>query len=120
MDFLKSLVAIQFEQASSAINQIIKVSYQEVLEASKSLKKTEELSRKIVAVSIFTSLVIAIFLAIIISRTIIHPIRELTRVATKLISEGDMTLRAPAITKDEIGILGTAFNCAIKCIEESV
>jgi len=120
INFINSPTSIQFEEASSAINEIVNVSYQEVLEASNSLKKAEKLSRKIVAISIFTSLAIAIFLAIIISRTIIYPIREITQVAEKVREEGDLTLRAPAFTKDEIGVLATAFNYAIERIEESV
>ena len=120
IDFIKSPTVIKFEEASSAINQIINVSYLEVLEASQGLSKAEKLSGKIVAISIFTSLAIAIFLAIIISSTITHPIRELTQVAEKVKEEGDLTLRAPVLTKDEIGVLATAFNYAIERIEASV
>ncbi|NEQ40000.1 MAG: response regulator [Okeania sp. SIO3I5] len=120
IDFIKSPTVIQFQEASSAINEIIKVSYLEVLEASESLSKAEKLSRKIIAISIFTSVAIAIFLAIIISRTITHPIRELRKFAEKVREEGDLTLRAPVLTKDEIGVLATAFNYAIERIEASV
>ena len=53
--------------------------------------------------------VLALFLGIIISRTLTRPIRELTR-ATHAISEGDLSQQVPVRTKDELGELAQAFN----------
>jgi len=53
--------------------------------------------------------VLALFLGIIISRTLTRPIRELTQ-ATHAISEGDLSQQVPVRTKDELGELAQAFN----------
>ena len=53
--------------------------------------------------------VIALFIGIVLSRTITRPIRELTH-ATHAISEGDLTQKVQVRSKDEIGELGKAFN----------
>jgi len=53
--------------------------------------------------------VLALFLGIIISRTLTRPIRELTR-ATHAISEGDLSQQVQVRTNDELGELAQAFN----------
>jgi signal transduction histidine kinase len=53
--------------------------------------------------------VVALFLGIFLSRTITHPIRELTE-ATHAMSQGDLSQQVPVRTKDELGELATAFN----------
>jgi len=53
--------------------------------------------------------VLALFLGILISRTLTRPIRELTR-ATHAISEGDLSQQVQVRTNDELGELAQAFN----------
>ena len=53
--------------------------------------------------------VIALLLGIFLSRTITHPIRELTK-ATHAVSEGDLTQQVSIRSKDELGELAKAFN----------
>lgn len=52
---------------------------------------------------------LALFLGILISRTLTRPIRELTR-ATHAISEGDLSQQVQVRTNDELGELAQAFN----------
>lgn len=53
--------------------------------------------------------VLALFLGIIISRTLTRPIRELTR-ATHAVSEGNLSQQVPIRSNDELGELAKAFN----------
>jgi signal transduction histidine kinase len=53
--------------------------------------------------------VLALFLGILISRTLTRPIRELTK-ATHAISEGDLSQQVQVRTNDELGELAQAFN----------
>jgi len=53
--------------------------------------------------------VLALFLGILISRTLTRPIRELTQ-ATHAVSQGDLSQQVPVRTNDELGELGRAFN----------
>jgi signal transduction histidine kinase len=56
-----------------------------------------------------TAIGIALFLAIILSRTLTRPIRELT-VATRVVSEGNLAQPVPVRSKDELGQLAESFN----------
>lgn len=53
--------------------------------------------------------IIALLLGILLSRTLTHPIRELTQ-ATHAISEGDLSQQVPIRSNDELGELAQAFN----------
>ncbi len=53
--------------------------------------------------------VISLLLGVFLSRTLTHPIRELTR-ATHAVSEGDLTQQVPVRSSDELGELAQAFN----------
>ena len=53
--------------------------------------------------------IIALLLGVFLSRTLTHPIRELTR-ATHAVSEGDLSQQVPVRSKDELGELAQAFN----------
>jgi signal transduction histidine kinase len=56
-----------------------------------------------------TAIVLALFLAIILSRTLTRPIRELTA-ATQIVSEGNLAHQVPVRSRDELGQLATSFN----------
>jgi signal transduction histidine kinase len=53
--------------------------------------------------------VIALVLGVVLSRTLTHPIRELTK-ATHAVSEGDLSQQVPVRSKAELGELARAFN----------
>src|SRR5215216_3942565 len=53
--------------------------------------------------------VIALLLGVFLSRSLTHPIRELTR-ATHAVSEGDLSQQVPVRSNDELGDLAQAFN----------
>jgi two-component system, OmpR family, sensor histidine kinase BaeS len=53
--------------------------------------------------------VIALILGVLLSRTLTHPIRELTR-ATHAVSEGDLSQQVLVRSNDELGELAQAFN----------
>ena len=52
---------------------------------------------------------IALFLGVILSRSLTRPIRELTQ-ATHAVSEGDLSQQVPVRSNDELGELAQAFN----------
>ena len=53
--------------------------------------------------------VIALALGVLLSRTLTHPIRELTE-ATHAVSQGDLSQQVPVRSNDELGELAQAFN----------
>ena len=56
-----------------------------------------------------TAIGLALLLAIILSRTLTRPIRELTS-ATQVVSEGNLVQQVPVRSRDELGQLATSFN----------
>jgi len=62
--------------------------------------------------TLFVALLIAALAALVavpVAQALSHPIARLTEVASQL-AEGDLTVRAPVNSRDEIGMLATTFN----------
>ncbi len=81
---------------------------------------TREFARSVL---VFSLVVFCIFflgsgiLTRLISRSIADPIKEMVK-SVKAIKKGDYTTRVQVVSNDEIGILGDAFNQAIKGLED--
>lgn len=54
-------------------------------------------------------IVLALCLSVMLSRRISRPVRELTAAAEKL-QDGDFSVRCPAVSEDEVGVLARTFN----------
>jgi methyl-accepting chemotaxis protein len=55
-------------------------------------------------------ILVALLLAFGLRRSLVHPLRELTRVARSISEKGDLTLPVPARARDEVGQLAIAFR----------
>jgi signal transduction histidine kinase len=55
------------------------------------------------------AILLAVALSFLLVKRVLGPLTQMTRIATKIAS-GDYSGRAPIITRDEVGQLGTAFN----------
>lgn len=55
------------------------------------------------------AVVVALFVGIILARTISRPVREVTE-ATRIVAEGNLGYQVPVRTKDELGELAASFN----------
>lgn len=53
--------------------------------------------------------IVALLLGIILTRTLTHPLRELTT-ATQAVAEGDLDQVVPVRSRDELGVLAESFN----------
>lgn len=71
---------------------------------------------------IFQSLVVALILMLVLwyalQRIIVEPIVELTTVVLKIFKNGDLSIRSPIRSKDEIGMLSKQYNQMLEIIEE--
>ncbi|HWQ66099.1 MAG TPA: response regulator [Methanospirillum sp.] len=77
-----------------------------------------QLAWMIFAVGIFLSLVLAIGMYLLAGQ-IVRPILAITRTATR-VTQGDLTLEAPVLTDDEIGVLASAFNLMTAKLRETL
>lgn len=59
--------------------------------------------------SALATMAVALLLGVLLSRTLTHPIRELTQ-ATHAVSQGDLSQQVPIRSNDELGELAQAFN----------
>jgi adenylate cyclase len=62
-----------------------------------------------VLVAAGVTVTVALELAVLLSRTILFPVRDLLQ-ATERVGTGDFGVKVPVTTSDELGQLGTAFN----------
>ncbi|MCC5646755.1 HAMP domain-containing histidine kinase [Nostoc sp. CHAB 5824] len=110
LKFTNSELALKFDAISDELVTVINTSYEELQAATTTFKTAAQIRIQIIVASILLSVVIATFLAFLTSRTITHPVEVLTNVAQRVTKESNFDLQVPVITKDEIGILATAFN----------
>lgn len=68
-----------------------------------------ERTNQALLLSICTGLLVAVFIGIILARTLTHPLRDLTRAAQN-IAEGHLEQEVKVTSKDELGQLAKAFN----------
>lgn len=74
------------------------------------------LSQIFVGMSIGLGL-IATSITVLLSRSITHPIQQLTASAQRSVSESNFTLHVPVTTQDEVGALAKTFNALIHYVD---
>jgi signal transduction histidine kinase len=109
-------VAIALDQLSAQLSERIEVAQAQHQKATVILKHAGELRVRIIAASMLLSVAIAAALAVYTSDAIVQPIRCVTKVAHQVAEESNFALRAPVITCDEVGVLGTSLNQLIERI----
>jgi two-component system NtrC family sensor kinase len=72
--------------------------------------RAEVLRSEIILISMALSVLIAILLANYTSSGIAHPLTAVTKIVQQANTESNFDLQVPVISKDEIGVLATAFN----------
>lgn len=85
---------------------------EEEIEAA--LSRAKNLQTQVIISSMLVSSAIAILLAIYISRTISYPLQSVTQVARQTTQDSNFDLQVPVTTKDEVGVLATAFNLLLQ------
>ncbi|MEH2291560.1 sensor histidine kinase [Nostoc sp.] len=71
----------------------------------------------VIAITSLGCVIFALIIGFTISSSIAKPLQSLTSVARQVTEESNFDLQAPVTTKDEIGILATAFNHLIKRVK---
>jgi class 3 adenylate cyclase len=70
-----------------------------------------------VLVAVLVSLTTAAYVGVLLSRSIAIPIEDL-RAATERLAQGDLQVRVPIISADEVGALAQSFNAAVAGLAE--
>ncbi|NET26324.1 ATP-binding protein [Okeania sp. SIO1I7] len=111
-------IDLKFDRLSQELIAIVKVAEAQDYEAHAALKTVTQLQKIIIIISILTSLGIATFLAIYISRLIANPLKQLAEVAQQVTKKSNFQLQATVNTKDEVGLLATSLNQLILWVGE--
>jgi two-component system NtrC family sensor kinase len=84
-----------------------------VLDITLSLARVDEeiaaVARRTAAFAGITTALLALILAAIVRRSVVHPVRELAE-GTRRVAQGDLSHRIPVRTVDEVGMLAVSFN----------
>lgn len=88
----------------------------DILNAQKDLQYTEVLRMQIILGSLIASVIAASLLAIFTSQAISRPLESLTNVAQQVTCDANTNLRAPVLTRDEVGTLANALNQLIEWV----
>ena len=116
--FINGVASVKFEKLSKELNQIIAQVKIKESQAKIALNYAEYLRITIIIASMFLSVTTAAILAYCTSRAISLPIKWVTQIAQRVSEESNYYLRAPVITKDEIGLLAVSLNQLIERISE--
>ncbi|MGC9313624.1 MAG: HAMP domain-containing protein, partial [Sediminispirochaetaceae bacterium] len=68
---------------------------------------------------LLTTLVIAIILVFVFTRTLLRPLDSMNTVISDIITSGDLSRRVPLLYRDEIGDLGHRFNIMTEELEKA-
>jgi signal transduction histidine kinase/DNA-binding response OmpR family regulator len=120
LDFVQTsefLKFIEFPQEPKLI-EFYEQSIQQEKTAEIDEKKADGISRQIILISLSVSVLIAIIMALYISRSIAYPIQSLTTIAKKVVKESNFDLRATIIIQDEVGDLAISFNQLLEKMKE--
>ncbi|MEM8612565.1 MAG: ATP-binding protein [Cyanobacteria bacterium P01_H01_bin.105] len=88
----------------------------ELQEAREIIQTSAYLRIRIIFISVILSLMLASWLAYLISRTISRPLRAVEKIALQVTQEENFNLRADASNKDEIGSLAQSLNQLIEWV----
>ena len=117
LDFTNDDIAIQFDEISDDLSNLIQFFYQEITQAKTGVRKAIIFRDVIIYSGILISIFIATLLGKYISRAISSPILELNKIAKKVTKDENFDLQVPVMTKDEIGSLTYSFNHLINRVK---
>jgi len=100
----------QIETIEEQITEIDRLADEEAMTEVSLAEKTEKISNTLIIVSIIFGTILAIFIALIITRSIVKPINKIRDEAKEIANTGDLTKRATVTSSDEVGEMALALN----------
>ncbi len=90
-----------------------------VIDNKDSVRRLNDQVSDIILEALVIGLVIAVLLSLLLAKTVITPIQQLTRAANK-VAGGDFSAKVHTEAKDEIGVLTRTFNSMAGQLEENI
>jgi two-component system, NtrC family, sensor kinase len=110
--------ALLLDDLSNNLTELITTVKVQKLQGTEALEEAEIFRNQIILGSMLISALIGALLASNTSRAIAEPLESVTNVAQQVARESNFNLQVPVTTKDEIGVLGNAFNQLIQRVDD--
>lgn len=114
--FTNSDLAITFDKISDDLSDLITESRSRYEIALQEVEVAQDLRNRIILFSMVSSSVLAVILALVISRAINRPLKAVEETAIQVIRSENFELRALVSTDDEVGTLATVLNQLIEWV----
>ncbi|MEO1432725.1 MAG: HAMP domain-containing sensor histidine kinase [Cyanobacteria bacterium J06633_8] len=110
LQFTNSDLALKFDGISDDLVQLVAKSYILAKDAESAAQEANSFRLWLIIVALASSIMLAGLMALLVSKAITQPLKNLTNVAKQITSKSDFNLRAPVISDDEVGILAVSLN----------
>ncbi len=98
-------------------DRVLEINQANMIAEDKKAREAAAKSRRVMVTALVGSAVVATTLAMMLSHSILEPIRAVT-LAARAVAQGDLDQVVPATTRDEIGELAVTFNTMARTIRE--
>lgn len=110
---------------NSNLNKLLSYSKENFANGQETLQKVADKATGTVATAMIATLIIALVIFLIAIRTIVQPIRNVTKALNKIMDEiqreeGDLTKRVPVTTKDEVAALAKGINKFMELLQGTI
>ena len=106
-----------FNEIKNTADEILAINQANMKAEDRKAREAAARSKQVMILALLGSVAVATLIALLLSRSILEPIRAVTRGARAL-SRGDLDQVVPATTRDELGELAAAFNTMARTIRE--
>lgn len=116
-DFYFNEIYNTFNEIKNTADEILAINQANMKAEDRKAREAAARSKQVMILALLGSVAVATLIALLLSRSILEPIRAVTRGARAL-SRGDLDQVVPATTRDELGELAAAFNTMARTIRE--
>ncbi len=106
-----------FRDIKSEADAVLAINQKNMEDESARAREAAKVSTRLMVTILIVSAAVASLIAFLLSRSILEPIRAVTR-STRAMAKGDLDQVVPATTQDELGELAIAFNAMARTIRE--
>ena len=106
-----------FNRIKDRADDVLRINQANMKAEDRKAREAAAGSRRVMVLALLGSAAVASMIALALSRSILAPIREVTRGA-RAMARGDLDQVVPVLTRDELGELAAAFNAMARTIRE--
>ena len=117
LEFTNSDLALSFDGISDDLVGMIEINYDLNESAKTTVRQASQIRIWLIVISLSGSISLAAMMAVVVSRAITQPLKDLTKVAKQVTDNSNFDLQAVVTTNDEIGILAMSLNQLIEKVK---